>query len=562
MLKGVSHLNAVKVESRDGNSSQSVIPLRSILGKLRFSSRLADNFAIYLLLFSALLVSHWSLLRLPYFWDEAGYYLPAAHDLLTTGSPIPHSVVSNAHPPIVMAFVALAWKLAGCKVVVTRVAMLMSTAFCLLAVFRLAQRLANTPVAIAATICIMLYPVFFAQSTLAMVDLSAAGFIFWALLAYFEDRGPAGGVWFSLAVLTKETAILVPGALFAWEIFRRIAPLPASLRASGKLNTVWLLLPIIPLAVWFAYHAHRTGYIFGNPVFFRYNVQATMQPLRIPLALLKRLWQLLGYMNLMWLTGAALLSLIFRPVSQNGSGIERRSFPLSSLLPLLAIIGIYTIAMAFIGGAVLARYMLPLTSLVILIAISTLQCRTRAWGWVAAVVALGFVLASFLNPAYALEDNLAYRDYLLLHRDAESFMAARFVGSRVMTTWPGTIELSQPWLGFVESGMPVFAIENLSPENIKNAMPQRAKFDLALVFSTQPSDRWLLPDSSFWNRVENLKSRLFGYHRDVTIEEAAEITQGRVVYAGTRHRQSIAIIALDNVPIVPDSAPESAPRKP
>ena len=28
---------------------------------------------------------HVSLLRLPYFWDEAGYYIPAARDLLLTG---------------------------------------------------------------------------------------------------------------------------------------------------------------------------------------------------------------------------------------------------------------------------------------------------------------------------------------------------------------------------------------------------------------------------------------------------------------------------------------------
>ena len=61
--------------------------------------------------FGALLALHAPLLRLPYFWDEAGYYVPAARDLLLTGSLIPHSTLSNAHPPLVMAYLALWWKL-------------------------------------------------------------------------------------------------------------------------------------------------------------------------------------------------------------------------------------------------------------------------------------------------------------------------------------------------------------------------------------------------------------------------------------------------------------------
>ena len=73
---------------------------------------------------------HAPLLRLPYFWDEAGYYVPAARDLLLTGSLIPHSTVSNAHPPLLMAYLALWWKLAGFAPVVTRTAMLLASLIC------------------------------------------------------------------------------------------------------------------------------------------------------------------------------------------------------------------------------------------------------------------------------------------------------------------------------------------------------------------------------------------------------------------------------------------------
>ena len=101
--------------------------------------------------------------------------------------------------------------------------MLVLAAFSLLGVFRLAERVANTKVAIASTLCTALYPVFFAQSSLAQVDLAAAGLTFWALSAYVEGQPVATIFWFALAALAKETAILAPVALAAWEMIGLLA---------------------------------------------------------------------------------------------------------------------------------------------------------------------------------------------------------------------------------------------------------------------------------------------------------------------------------------------------
>ena len=176
---------------------------------------------------------HTPLLQLPYFWDEAGYYIPAARDILLTGSLIPHSTVSNAHPPLVMAWLALWWKIVGYAPVITRTAMLVLAAFSLAGVFRLAERIANAKVAIASTLCAALYPVFFAQSSLAQVDLAAAGFTFWALSSYVEDRFVVTAVWFGLAALTKETAILAPVSLAGWEVI-------GVLERHSRLRGLWI----------------------------------------------------------------------------------------------------------------------------------------------------------------------------------------------------------------------------------------------------------------------------------------------------------------------------------
>src|SRR5712691_5583054 len=93
---------------------------------------------VFTLIFVFIFLLHLPLLQLPYFWDEAGYYVPAARDLLLTGSLIPHSTVSNAHPPLVMAWIALWWKVVGFAPVVTRTAILLAASFSLLGLFRLA----------------------------------------------------------------------------------------------------------------------------------------------------------------------------------------------------------------------------------------------------------------------------------------------------------------------------------------------------------------------------------------------------------------------------------------
>jgi hypothetical protein len=502
------------------------------------------------LIFFALLVIHFPLIKLPYFWDEAGYYVPTAHDLLLTGSPIPHSTISNAHPPLVMAYLALCWKVVGFAPVVTRTAMLWMTAFALAGLFRLAQRITNVEVACASVLCTALYPVFFAQSSLAHLDLTAAGFTLWGLLAYVEKREMAVGAWFSLAVLSKETAILAPAGLIAWELLRTFRdrkqelPLASAFRVQSRLLFA-LLIPVLPLGLWYAFHYSRTGVVFGNEEFFRYNVQATMHPLRILLALLMRLWQSFGYMNLYLLTAAGVLAM-WRPPLQDTQG-ERQRIAFDTQIAFLAVVLTYVIAMAVIGGAVLARYMLPVVPLVIVVFVSTLWRRVQLWRWVVAIVVLGFVVGLFVNPPYgfAPEDNLAYRDYIQLHQNAEHFLEARYPKASILTAWPASAEVSQPFLGYVTNSLRVVRIEDFRLEQLMSAAEMHSSFDIALVFSTKyDPPNSLLENWQVWQKI---KARFFDYHRDVPPPVAAQILGGEIVYTETLHGQWIAVIETPHI---------------
>ncbi|MGH9509754.1 MAG: glycosyltransferase [Terriglobales bacterium] len=505
----------------------------------------------FALIFIVLFLLHAPLLQLPYFWDEAGYFIPAARDLLLTGDPIPQSTLSNAHPPLVMAWLALWWKLGGYAPAVTRTAMLAMAAFALLGVYRLALQVCwKRDVAAAATACVALYPVFFIQSAMAHLDVTAAAFTIWALGFFLNGRAAAATAMFALAALAKETAVVTPLVLVGWEFVVRWRGWPSWPDFSGMegeyrrdFRFLWLLLAVVPLGGWFGYHWMRTGFAFGNPEYLRYNVEATLDPLRILLGGVRRLWQTVGHMNLFVLTAAAALAMRRAPLRDAEVPRRRISFPVQRVLA--AVIAAHVALFSVVGGAPLARYMLPVLPLVVILCVSTLHRRVQRWRMVVAASSLAFVMAWFVHPPwpFAPEDNLAWRDYVVLHQRAAGFLNGRYPRARVLTAWPATDELSKPYLGYVAAPRRVVPVENFSRRHAGAVAEGQRSYDLVLAFSTKYQ-----PSFNLLNRVpmwEEMESRFFGYHRDVTPDEAARLFRGKVVFSEARQGQWVAVVEIE-----------------
>jgi 4-amino-4-deoxy-L-arabinose transferase-like glycosyltransferase len=499
--------------------------------------------ALFIFIFVVLVAAHWPVLRLLYFWDEAGYYIPAAYDIFSSGSFIPHSTLSNAHPPLVMLYLATAWKLFGYAPVVTRNAMLLVAALALTGVFALARHVANRSVAAASVLCTALYPVFFAQSSLAHLDLAAAAFTVWGIFFYLKRQRWLFLAAFTAAVLAKETAIITPIALYVWEALRKSERIPAAPFFRRAAASLWLLLPALPLAAWFAYHRARTGYAFGNPYFLTYNVATTLQPGRIIFAFIRRVWQLAGHMNLYALTLATGLAMFLPPHSD--AGVPRNRIALPHQFLFAVVMAAHAVVFSLIGGAVLARYMLPAIPLVIIICVSTIWRRIPAWPVVIALVCGIFVAGVFINPPYvfAPEDNLAYRDYVALHQQAAQMIDEKFPKARILTAWPAADEFSKPFLGYVSTPHTILRLENFTMENLE-AANQSAEFDMAVIFSSKYQPAHRLPAPEFWKRAQ---VRFFEDHPDTPPELAAQILGGSVVWKANRGGQWIAIIAIPQI---------------
>lgn len=526
----------------------------------RVPGRASDSLLVFSVIFFAILIPHLPLLGLPYFWDEAGYYIPAARDLLLSGWLIPHTTLSNAHPPLVMAWLALWWKLVGLTPVVTRTAMLVVAAAALAGVYRVALITATREVAIAATVCTALWPPFFAQSTLAHLDMAAAALTVWALVFYLERWTIGYVITFSLAALAKETAIIAPLALFVWELASHELELRTHRRLCAVPRSSWreslaLLIPAAPLALWFGFHWARTGHVFGSPGFFQYNVAQTFSPARFLFAFIQRLWQLTGSLNLYLLSLATLAAMFYSPLAE-GAGTRRavvvnlgehlrERIAIPTQLVFAAVIAAYVLFLSAVGGALLARYMLPAVPLWILLCVSTLRRRIRMWKPIVAVIALAFALALMFPPPYRIapEDTLAYRDFIELQQSAARQLQQMRPAEAVLTAWPATDELQRPFLGYVAQPMATISLENFSRPELDRAATQ-TMWKMAVLFSTkyEPKGGSLLDRIGWWRRAHE---RWFGYHEDMRPEAAAQLLHARIVWANTRPGQWVAILVRE-----------------
>jgi hypothetical protein len=166
-----------------------------------------------------------------------------------------------------------------------------------------------------------------------------------------------------------------------------------------------------------------------------------------------------------------------------------------------------------------------------------------------------------VNPPYgfAPEDNLAYRDYIRLHQQAETFLLARYPNARVLTAWPASGELTQSYLGYVPSPLQVaqiVQIEDFTAEQLLSAAGRsevgseagseaRSRFDVALVFST----KYQPPPNLFdrWQLWQEWKARYFGFHSDLTPEAAASVLGGKLAYVEYGRGQWVGIVEMGKI---------------
>jgi hypothetical protein len=479
---------------------------------------------VYVLIALFMVLAHGPILNTSFYWDETGQFIPASLDLYHTGAIIPHSTLPNVHPPGVMAYLAGFWRVFGFSIVATRVAMLLLASFGALFTFLLAIELAReAPGAPALTALAMLCvsPLFFAQAMLAQLDMPAMCFAILALLLFLQDRFRASALACVVLVLVKETGLATVVLFGVWLLTER-----------RMKDARWYLIPVAALGLWLVALKTGTGHWLGNAEFTRYNVFYPLNPLRLCVALARRIYYLfLGSGH--FISTAVLLW-------------AWRRMPLFRSRPWRvagAFVALNAVMVSALGGAVLERYLLPVLPVVYIafaIALQALLPRPRKWAMAALVACL--IAANVVNPLYPFpyENNLTFLSFVELEKEVASFIEMR--PGIVATTFPLSDALRHPEFGYVDTPRKVVELKSFRASDVLRLEGPRP--DLMIVYDTE------------WDPVHVLRSapaqwllrQAYGFEPQLTPEQTAQALSMKIVYRWSSRGLKMALLVRDKMP--------------
>jgi hypothetical protein len=498
-------------------SSWSLTPARPGL----FSKRPVLSLALALGFALIVFLAHLPYLSLPYFWDELGQFVPAALDIYHDGAWIPHSTVPNAHPPAVMAYLALVWRTFGYSIAATRSAMLALASLAVLFTFLLGREVcrAHAPAVIAA-LFLLLDPLFYTQGMMAQLDMPAMLFTVLALVLFLWDRHAAAAAACTALVLSKETGALLP-LIFIVVLYRD----PARSKYAA-----YYLAPFVALAVWFFALWRTTGHIFGDPGFTQYNTLYSLNPVRASLTLLRRLY----YLFLDDFRWVGTLAILF-------AWKRERLYITRAWKIVWCIVAAHVLLVSLLGGAGLERYLLPILPLVYIAMAAAFVVLDPPWRIIGvAAMGVGLLAGLFLNPPFPMpfENNLAMADFVELDRDAAQFLEKSYPEKTVYTAWPLTQALRDPAFGYVDRKLSAAETSDLHFSTLNALDPKRV--DVLVLYSRTWEPSWGVLQ---WPVARDFLQRFYEYERQMTPAEVRRHFGLVSVQRWTRRGQWIEVYA-------------------
>jgi 4-amino-4-deoxy-L-arabinose transferase-like glycosyltransferase len=479
-------MQAARPATREQSDASPVGSARPIVARLLIPAALA----------AIVFLAHLPYFRLPYFWDELGQFVPAALDILRDGAWIPHSTVPNSHPPGVMAYLALAWRMAGYSIVATRLSMLALAAADVVVTLLLGRELAGRNAALLSALFLLLDPLFYTQSMLAQLDMPAMVFTVLALLLFLKDRHWAAAAASTALVLAKDTGAILP-LIFIAVLYRDRA---------RRRYALYYAAPFAAIAVWFFALWHATGHLFGDPGYTQYNISYALNPVRASVTIVRRLYYLFVD-DFRWVGTLAMVI----------ASRRRRLYTTRGWRMVWCFVAVHVLLVSLLGGAALERYLLPVLPLLYIAMGAALESLRPRWCYAGtATLAAGLLIGLFVNPPFPFpyENNLALVDFVELHRAAAQFLERAYPAGTIYTAWPLTQALRDPAFGYVDRPMKVQETSDLHVSTLEAL--NASSLDVLVLYSRTWEPDWGVLE---WPRVREFLSRYYEYERQITPAE-------------------------------------------
>jgi 4-amino-4-deoxy-L-arabinose transferase-like glycosyltransferase len=487
-----------------------------------------DTYLFFFVSFALVVfLTHAPYFDLPYFWDELGQFVPAALDIYHDGAWIPHSTVPNSHPPGVMAYLAVVWKILGYSIVATRSAMLLLASLTALATFLLAihlcRGLSGAP-AFAPLLLLLLDPLFYMQSMMAQLDMPAMLFTVLALLLFLQDHHRSAALMCIALVLAKETGVLLPLIFFVTLLLDR----PRSKYA------FFYAAPFAVLAAWFFMLWRSTGHLFGDAGYTHYNLGYALHPVRAAMCLIRRIYYLF-IADFRWAGSIAILY-----AWKKSRVYANREWRIAWLF-----IGGHVLLVSLLGGAELERYLLPILPLVYIAMAAAWSVLRPFWRNAGLLtVSAGLLIGMFVNPPYPfpLENNLGMVDFVELHHNAAEFLEGSYPAKTIYTAWPLTAALRNPDFGYVEHKLSSAETSDLRYSTLNGIDPKGV--DVLVLYSRTWEPTWGVLQSPL---VEKFLRHFYQYERQMNSDEVRRHFGLISVKRWTQRGQFIEVYARGSV---------------
>lgn len=415
-------------------------------------------------------------LSLPYFWDEADVYVAGArwladHDMNPTPGHFPDDW-SRGHPPLLYILGSIAFRLFGPSPVVGHALILPFAVAGLVSTYVIAYERASRAIAVLATLVLATTPLYLTMAAFLLPEMPLTGLT--ALALFFVHRRQLG--WAAamgiLLVWIKETGIFTSGAIGAAIVFHHWR--------TGTLNTplakraiALSTLPLFALIAFFLWQRINAGYfVFPHHQGLFSERQFTLSNFLTAIPSMF-LWNGRFALSFVAVLCAVVVfrrparpplsreSAPYRGIPESPAQATLSTDPVFLASCLLALFNVVFFAQMFW----LERYALPAHPGVILACSllifhttdtpSQLRDLLRVTAYFLPI--LGGLVGLWFSPrAAAPELSFVYADVLESHQQAARAIRAEFqeralpIEALIVTTWPLTVELEDPVLGFTE----------------------------------------------------------------------------------------------------------------
>jgi hypothetical protein len=213
---------------------------------------------------------------LPYYWDELGVYSQASLYMYDhSPSLLPGDVpdyLSRGHPLLFVFIYACFFKIFGTSVLTAHIFTCLISILFVSVAYRIAERFFSPNVALLSSLLLVVQPLFFAQAVFVLPEIMLGVFSLFSIYFYLEKKTAVASIFATLALLTKETAIVLPLVMLMMEgikfyrkeiMFRKLFSVCLIIGLPYYIFGLFIIIQRIQNG-WFFYPYH-TGFISFSP---------------------------------------------------------------------------------------------------------------------------------------------------------------------------------------------------------------------------------------------------------------------------------------------------------